>query len=153
MTEHAPEPSKPRWLYRFDNYKRAFGLLREAMDIIDTRPLTQLEKEGVIQRFEYTWELAWKTIKDYMEHEGVVLDKITPASVLRAAFEAHIITNGEVWMLALDARNKLAHSYSLKHFETVIEEIRISYFALFDDLHMAMMDNAVKALPIERKDE
>ena len=66
-----PKPAKPRWLYRFDNYKRAFGLLREAMELIETRPLTQLEREGVIQRFEYTWELAWKLIQDYLEREGV----------------------------------------------------------------------------------
>jgi len=145
MTDPTPKTAKPRWLYRFDNYKRAFGLLREAMEAIETRPLTQLEREGVIQRFEYTWELAWKLIKDYLEHEGVVLDKITPASVIRAAFEAKIITKGEVWMLALDARNKMAHSYNFKHFEEVIERIRISYFNLFDDLHLSMMEKALKA--------
>ena len=140
-----PTPEKPRWLYRFDNYQRAFGLLREAMETIETRPLTQLEKEGVIQRFEYTWELAWKMIKDYLEHEGVVLDKVTPASVLRAAFEAKVITAGDVWMLALDARNKMAHTYNLKQFEEVIEEIRRSYFTLFDNLHLSMLENAVDA--------
>jgi len=140
-------PEKPRWLYRFDNYQRAFGLLRDAMETIETRPLTQLEKEGVIQRFEYTWELAWKMIKDYLEHEGVVLDKVTPASVLRAAFEARVITQGDVWMRALDARNKMAHSYNFKYFEAVIEDIRRSYFTLFDDLHLSMLENAVNAEP------
>jgi nucleotidyltransferase substrate binding protein (TIGR01987 family) len=148
-----PKPAKPRWLYRFDNYKRAFGLLREAMELIETRPLTQLETEGVIQRFEYTWELAWKLIKDYLEHEGVVLDKITPASVIRAAFEAKIIAKGDVWMLALDARNKMAHSYNFKQFEEVIERIRVSYFNLFDDLHLSMMENALKATDTERKSD
>lgn len=57
--------SKPRWVYRFDNYRRAFFLLREAIETMESRELTQLEKEGVIQRFEYTWELSWKVLKDY----------------------------------------------------------------------------------------
>ena len=52
-----------RWHYRFDNYRRAFLLLQEAIEL--ERPLTQLEKEGIIQRFEYTMELAWKTLKDW----------------------------------------------------------------------------------------
>lgn len=145
MADPTPEAERPRWLYRFDNYKRAFGLLREAMEMIETRPLTQLEKEGIIQRFEYTWELAWKMIKDYLEYEGVVLEKITPASVLRAAFEAKFITAGDVWMLALDARNKMAHSFDCAEFEAVIEEIRRSYFTLFDNLHLSMLENAVDA--------
>jgi nucleotidyltransferase substrate binding protein (TIGR01987 family) len=144
MADPGGQAAQPRWLYRFDNYKRAFGLLREAMEIIESRPLTQLEKEGVIQRFEYSWELAWKLIKDYLEHEGVVLDKITPAAVLRAGFEARVISNGDVWMQALDARNKMAHSYNFKQFETVIAQIRTSYFALFDELHLSMMENALK---------
>lgn len=139
MTESTDE--KPRWVYRFDNYKRAFVLLREAIEIMDERELTQLEKEGVIQRFEYTWELAWKVLKDYLAHEGVILDKITPASVLRAAFAAKIIKDGDMWMKALDARNKMSHVYNLKKFEEVIEEIRRFYLALFDDLFFSMMEN------------
>jgi hypothetical protein len=70
--------NKPRWIYRFDNYKRAFLLLREAIEITEERELTALEKEGVIQRFEYTWKL----IKDYLEHQGIVLDRITPTFVI-----------------------------------------------------------------------
>jgi hypothetical protein len=71
-------PDRPRWHYRFDNYKRAFDLLSQAVAIMDERPLSPLEKEGTIQRFEYTWELAWKLLKDYLEDQGIVLDKITP---------------------------------------------------------------------------
>jgi len=139
MTENTNE--KPRWIYRFDNYKRAFLLLREAIETMEKRELTQLEKEGIIQRFEYTWELAWKVIKDYLEHEGVTLDKITPASVIRAAFSAKVIKNGELWMRALDDRNKMSHVYNLKKFEEVIEKIRKHYLSLFDDLHLSLMEN------------
>ncbi len=137
-------PEKPRWVYRFDNYKRAFGLLREAIETMEERELTQLEKEGVIQRFEYTWELAWKLIKDYLNHEGLVLDRITPASVIRAAFEAQIITNGDVWMNALDARNKMSHVYNIKKFEEVIQQIHDHYLQIFDDLNFSMMEKAMQ---------
>ena len=61
-----------RWQQRFDNFDRALGLLREAL-ANGPAALNQLEKEGVVQRFEYTLELAWKTIKDYLEESGVVL--------------------------------------------------------------------------------
>jgi nucleotidyltransferase substrate binding protein (TIGR01987 family) len=136
--------NKPRWVYRFDNYKRAFNLLREAIETMEKRELTQLEKEGVIQRFEYTWELAWKVLRDYMEHEGIVLEKITPASIIKAAFEAKIITNGELWMQALDARNKMSHQYNLKKFEEVIKEIQLNYLALLDELHMTMLESSLE---------
>ena len=69
---------KPRWLYRFDNFERAFLLLREVMQIIQERKLSPLEQEGVIQRFEYTWELTWKVLKDYLEYSGIVFDIIAP---------------------------------------------------------------------------
>lgn len=61
------------WQQRFNNFQRAFLLLREAMDN-DLDGLSQLEKEGIIQRFEYTFELVWKVIKDKMEDDGVILD-------------------------------------------------------------------------------
>jgi hypothetical protein len=61
-----------RWQQRFDNFDRALGLLREAL-ANGPAALNQLEKEGVVQRFEYTLELEWETIKDYLEESGVVL--------------------------------------------------------------------------------
>ena len=123
----------PRWCYRFDNYRRAFTLLREAIE--QENPLTQLEKEGVIQRFEYTMELAWKTLKDYLESENVVLDQITPRSVIRRAFEAGIIHQGGAWQNALDARNRMSHTYNFESFERVIADIRTTYLDAFDELY------------------
>jgi nucleotidyltransferase substrate binding protein (TIGR01987 family) len=130
----------PRWVYRFENYTRAFTLLREAVETMETRPLSALEKEGVIQRFEYTWELAWKVLKDYLEYSGVVLETVTPASVLRAAFAARIITRGEVWMRALDDRNKMAHTYSSAAFEQMLQAIRTDYLPCFDALHVLLLE-------------
>ena len=132
----------PRWLRRFDNYKRAFALLREAIEQARTTQLTQLEKEGTIQRFEYTWELAWKVIKDYLDDAGTVLETITPASTVKAAFAAKIISDGESWMRALDTRNKMSHTYNFKKFDDALTEIDRVYLALFDDLHLFLLEKA-----------
>lgn len=133
------ETAKPRWVYRFDNYQRAFILLREAIESMEERPLSQLEKEGVIQRFEYTWELAWKVMKDYLESQGVILETITPAAAIKAAFAAKLIDRGEKWMNALDARNKMSHTYNLKTFEQIIAKIRSDYLAILDDLYETLL--------------
>ncbi len=141
-------PEKPRWQYRFDNYSRAFILLREGIEAIDQRPLSQLEKEGIIQRFEYTWELAWKTLKDFMEEQGVTLPSFTPAAVIKAAFAAKVITRGDDWMAALDARNKMSHSYNFKAFELVIADIQKRFLSLFDDLHSELLAKSLGAIDV-----
>jgi len=128
----------PRWLYRFKNYKRAFVLLREAIE--SEKELTQLEKEGCIQRFEYAFELGWKVMKDFLEGEGVALPVITPATVIRAAFEAKLISDGQVWMSALDARNKMSHTYDFSKFEQVIDDISQHYLAAMDALYTFFLE-------------
>src|SRR5580704_13545414 len=97
---------KPRWVYRFDNYTRALALLREAVEAQQARHLSDLEKQGLIQRFEFTCELAWKLLKDYLEHTAVRLETVTPATVVKEAFAARLIENGDLWMQSLDARNR-----------------------------------------------
>jgi nucleotidyltransferase substrate binding protein (TIGR01987 family) len=111
----------PRWLYRFKNYERAFVLSREAIE--SEKELTQLEKEGCIQRFEYAFELGWKTMNDFLGGEGALLPVITPATVIRAAFEARLISDGQVWMEALDTRVKMSHTYDFSKFERAIADI------------------------------
>ncbi|MCY4277782.1 MAG: nucleotidyltransferase substrate binding protein [Gammaproteobacteria bacterium] len=128
----------PRWHYRFDNYRRAYTLLCEAME--HSKALTQLEKEGVIQRFEYTMELAWNTLKDYLEAENVVVEQVTPRAVIRKAFEAKVIRQGDVWQEALDARNKMSHTYNFKNFERVVEAIEQRYLAAFGELYEYLME-------------
>lgn len=126
---------KPRWRYRFDNYARAFVLLREAIDASSERELSQLEREGIIQRFEYTWELAWKTIKDYLDFTGVIVAEATPRSVLKAAYAAGVVAHGDDWMDALDARNKMSHTYNFKVFEQVIADIKKRFLNILDELY------------------
>ncbi len=133
---------KPRWLYRFDNFQRAYKMLREAIELAGERELTQLEKEGVIQRFEYTIELAWKTMKDYLEHQNVVFAQITPRAVIKESFTAKLILEGQTWMNALDARNKMSHTYDLIIFEQVIEDIKTHYLKIIEELYFQLLQYA-----------
>ena len=115
-----------RWQQRMENFERAFLLLEEALTDLDE--LSDLEKEGIVQRFEYTFELAWKTLKDYLEYTGIVLEQLTPRSVIKQAFASKIIADGQAWIDMLEQRNLMAHTYSKKNFETAIKLISESYF-------------------------
>ena len=96
-----------RWLQRFSNYRRACELLSEAASL---KSMTNLEIEGMIQRFEYTFELAWKTMKDYLEDKGFT-EIVGSRDAIRLAFSNGIITDGEVWMEMLADRNLTTQLY------------------------------------------
>ena len=138
------QDEKPRWQYRFDNYKRAFLLLREAMELRETRELSQLEQEGIIQRFEYSWELSWNLLRDYLEHQGVIININTPVNVIRAASKANIINHAEIWMNALDDRNKMTHVYNFARFEEVIKNIQKDYLTILGNLYQDMLAQIVE---------
>ncbi len=132
-----------RWKQRFDNFDRAFVLLREVNDRgVDT--LSQLEKEGAIQRFEFAFELAWKTIKDYLEQDGIVVKPSTPRNVIKEAFAASLIDDGQVWIDMMLHRNLLSHTYNSKTFDEVLKVVAEKYFAAFDQLHEFLINQAVK---------
>jgi nucleotidyltransferase substrate binding protein (TIGR01987 family) len=122
-----------RWKQRFDNFEHAFLLLREALEKgIDG--MSDLEKEGVVQRFEYTFELAWKTVKDYLIYSGVAFDQITPRSVIKQAFAARIIEDGQTWIDMLDQRNLMSHTYDKETFDAVIRSISQRYFVALEQV-------------------
>lgn len=133
----------PRWQYRFDQYRHAFILLREAIE--QEEPLSQLAKKGVTRRFARVVELAWKTLKDYLESENVVLEPVTPRTVIRRAFEAGIIEQGDAWQKALDARNRMSRTYNLETFERAIADIRTSYLAAFEELYIFLLERRIAA--------
>ena len=123
---------KKRWHYYFENYRTAYFLLKEALG--HNNP-SQLEKEGTIQRFEICMELAWKCMKNYLENEGIVLKQITPRAVLKEALAAKLIAGGDTWMEALDARNRMSHTYSVRAFERVLADLKEKYINCFSELH------------------
>ena len=115
-----------RWKQRFENFERAFLLLKEVFQK-DLAELSDLEKEGAIQRFEYSFELAWKTLKDYLIYSGVAFDQITPRSVIKQAFAAKIIKDGQTWIDMLEQRNLMSHTYDREVFDVVFGSISQRY--------------------------
>ena len=126
---------KPRWQYRFDSFKKVYKLLNEAIDIKEQRKLNSLETEGMIQRFEILTELSWKLLKDYLEYQSVDINQITPREIIKLAFSAKIIKNGQLWQKALDSRNKMSHTYDFAVFEDIVEKIHEEYFFIITDLY------------------
>lgn len=122
-----------RWQQRFENFQRSLGLLREAVDLGVGR-LSDLEKGGVVQRFETTLELGWKTLKDFIEFSGITLATISPKSVVKEAFAAKLIADGQLWIDMLDHRNLLSHTYDEVVFTAAVEQIALRYLAAFEQL-------------------
>ena len=127
-----------RWKQRFSNFNRAFLLLREAMEN-DLATLSQLEKEGIIQRFEYTFELAWKVLKDKMENDGIVLDQISPKAVIRQAFAAKYINDPDTWLKMIGDRNLMSHTYDFVKFEAVIQSIADDYLPMLQEWYLQLL--------------
>lgn len=130
-----------RWRQRFANFDRAYVLLRAALENGPDR-LNALEKEGAIQRFEYTYELAWKTLKDYLEDSGKSIAPVTPRQVLKDAFAARILPDGQVWTDMVDHRNLLAHSYDAAVFAQVLKAVHARYLPALGQLHEWLQERA-----------
>ena len=127
--------NKPRWQCRFDNFRRTYVLLQEICARYQQEELEQIAKEGMIRRFNFCMELAWKTIKDYMEYQNVVFAQNFPSHIIKEAYAAKLIGNAEAWLDALDDRNKLSHTYNFKTFEKVIARVSTSYIHCFGELY------------------
>jgi nucleotidyltransferase substrate binding protein (TIGR01987 family) len=129
-----------RWRQRLQNYSRAVSLLASAVGRVDA--LNDLEKEGAVQRFEYTVELAWKSLKDYLEFSGVELPSVTPKSVVKAAFAARVIVDGQLWIDMIDHRNRLSHKYDQALLSQGLGEIRARYLPALEALHLYLQEQA-----------
>lgn len=111
-----------RWKQRFQNLKKASELLIEAAE---NKNLNRLEMEGLVQRFELSFELAWKTIKDFLESKGISLHY--PRDILKEAFQAGLLNDGALWLEMLDKRNILSHTYNEEAFLDAICNIKKRY--------------------------
>lgn len=133
-----------RWKQRFENFDRAFMLLREVHERgIDS--LTQLEREGAIQRFEMAYELAWKTLRDYLAHIGIEVHPVAPREVIKAAFAARLLDDAQIWIDMMLERNRLAHNYDVDTFELALKAIDARYYGAFSRLHADLSAMAAEA--------
>lgn len=123
-----------RWQYRFQNFSRALSLLNEALEG-EVSDLNDLEKEGVIQRFEYTFELSWNTLKDRLEYDGVLMQSVTPRSVIRTAIATGLVADGQTWMNMLEDRRNTSHRYDAGLLESVLSNIQNNYLPILKTLH------------------
>lgn len=138
-----------RWVQRFENYKKALVKLNDAMqnimadfksdeagNISTNAFLDDIIKEGMIQRFEYTHELAWNVMKDFLVASGNT-NVFGSKDATREAFSAGIITKGEVWMDMINSRNKTSHTYN----EQIADEI---FFKIMHEYHVLFVEFANK---------
>lgn len=131
--------SKPdiRWQQRLQNFKSAFKQLESAVILSNQKKLSDLEKQGMIQAFEFTHELAWNVIKDYFEYQGN--PNITGSrDASREAFQKKLITNGDVWMEMIKSRNQTSHTYNKNVADEIVQKISTQYFQAFADFELKM---------------
>ena len=111
-----------RWIQRFQNYRQALARLTEAVKLSAERPLSELEQQGLIQGFEYTHELGWNVLKDYLEAQGFV-GIIGSKGATREAFKNGLLDDGEAWMDMIKARNLTSHTYKTAVAEDIAKDI------------------------------
>jgi len=128
-----------RWIQRFDNFKRSLKQLDNAMTLIAERELSELEQQGVIQAFEYNYELAWNVLKDFYEHQG---EQGIQGSrdAIKTAFRRGMIVNGDTWMKMIKSRSLTSHTYNEDVTKEILQDIVHEYYAEFTALKTTLLD-------------
>lgn len=119
-----------RWQQRFHNYTLALQTLTEAVELGQHRPLSKLEKQGLIQGFEFTHELAWNVLKDDLESKGFT-DIIGSRDATRTAFKNALIEEGETWMDMIRARNLSSHTCNVTVADSIAQDILQRFYPAF----------------------
>lgn len=126
-------PEDIRWKQRFDNYLRALQTLRRGVELAAQRDLSELEQQGLMHVFEFTHELAWKVLKDYLEEQGVV-GIIGSKNTTKEAFKNGLIDDGEAWMEMIKARNLSSHTYNLDTVAEIVAAILTRFYPALEQL-------------------
>lgn len=116
-----------RWKQRFSNFNKALTQLQK---FIDKGELSELEAQGLVKAFEYTYELAWNTIKDFLEFSGQ-FDIYGSRDAIRKGFQLGLITDGEGWMDMLKSRNQTSHTYNEATARQINNAVVTRYYDLF----------------------
>jgi nucleotidyltransferase substrate binding protein (TIGR01987 family) len=126
-----------RWKQRFDNLQSAYQRLQHAIEVNEQTPDNDLIQMALIKAFEMTFELSWKTMKDYLNYNGI--DVKLPREVIKQAFANDIITDGQLWMDMLEDRNLMAHTYDEARAIKAVNHICQHYIAGLNDLHQYLL--------------
>jgi nucleotidyltransferase substrate binding protein (TIGR01987 family) len=116
-----------RWKQRFLNYEKA---LLQMKKFVEKGDLNELEQQGLIQSFEYTHELAWNVMKDFLQEEGIQ-NLYGSRSTTKQAFNKNLIEDGQEWMNMIESRNETVHTYQDKILNNECQKILKLYFPLF----------------------
>lgn len=128
-----------RWQQRLGNYQKALQQLKAAIALSKERPLSDLERQGLVQAFEFTHELAWKTMKDFIESKGN--EPIYGSKdATREAFSLGILKDGQGWMNMIESRNLTSHTYNLDTVQQIAESITEEYGSLFELFEKNMLE-------------
>ncbi|MBU1538105.1 nucleotidyltransferase substrate binding protein [Myxococcota bacterium] len=122
-----------RWMQRFDSYRKALETLDRAVVLAGERPLSELEKQGVVQGFEFTHDLSWNLLKDYLSEQGIV-GIIGSRNAVRESFRNALVADGEVWMEMIATRNLTSHTYNPAIVERIVVDIIDRYYPAFREL-------------------
>ena len=129
-----------RWKQRFDNLQAAYIRLRQAVAANADAPDDDLIQMALIKCFEMTFELSWKTMKDFLRYNGI--DVKLPREVIKQAFAHDIITDGQLWIDMLENRNLLTHVYDEALARESVRQIRLIYMPAVEQLHLFLLDKA-----------
>ena len=123
-----------RWIQRYNHFAQAFKQLEKAVELSRQRPLTELEEQGMIQAFEYTHEMAWNVLKDFLEEKQGLRNLYGSKDSTREAFKRGLLENGEVWMDMIKSRNLSSHTYNSDIASSIALAIVEDYHAEFKQL-------------------
>jgi len=126
-----------RWIQRFNHFIKAFAQLKEAVELSQQRKLSKLEEQGLIQAFEYTYELAWNVLKDYLESQGET-EIHGSRDAIRLAFRRGLIADGDTWMEMIRDRINSTHTYNEEMARKVAANVINLYFPEFEKLRSKM---------------
>ena len=135
-----------RWLQRLSNFDKAFEQLKS---FVDYPQLNEMEEQGLIKSFEYTYELSWKTLQDLLKYKGYQ-GIIGPKPVIEQSFQDGYILNGKAWMRMHQSRNMTSHTYDQNTAREIIKSIQSDYFELFQQLQNRLYKESLKAKSSDR---
>jgi nucleotidyltransferase substrate binding protein (TIGR01987 family) len=122
-----------RWQQRFASFSMAHQQLADALALMSQRPLSALEKQGAIKAFEFSYELAWNVLRDYLVWQGAA-HIAGSRDAIREAYKRDLISDGHGWMAMLQDRNRTVHTYNEATANEILEQVRVRYAALFQAL-------------------